>query len=208
MYWPDEVDSLMGFWETVDRRNDRTRIYMAANAADVVNPYFAEWDLTLPTKGKIKTYQHNESSITIQYADDAEFKRYASRTSIGRFTAGTNYARYAQDNEFLADTEALIGIKTSASLFRCELRFNMKNYGIWFDMQEGNWYINSQIPNDDGRERYALLRRDLKPNTILLERASPVLKTLKRGIQQGYVFFDTVAHRESFLKSMGLLGLR
>lgn len=208
MYWPDEVDSLMGFWETVDRRNDRTIIYMAANAADVVNPYFAEWDLTLPTKGKTKTYPHNDSSITIQYADDAEFRKYASRTNIGRFTAGTNYARYAQDNEFLADTEALIGTKTSASLFRCELGFNRKNYGIWYDMQEGNWYINGQIPKDDGRESYALLRRDLKPNTILLERASPVLKTLKRGIQQGYVLFDTVARRESFLKSMGLLGMR
>lgn len=126
MYWPDEVDALMGFWETVDRRNDRTRIYMAANAADSVNPYFTEWDLTLPTKGKTKTYPHNESSITIQYADDAEFRKYASRTNIGKFTAGTNYARYAQDNEFLADTEALIGTKTSASLFRCELGFNRK----------------------------------------------------------------------------------
>lgn len=208
MYWPDEVDALMGLWETVDRRNDRTRIYMAANAADSVNPYFTEWDLTLPTKGKTKTYPHNESSITIQYADDAEFRKYASRTNIGKFTAGTNYARYAQDNEFLADTEALIGTKTSASLFRCELGFNMKSYGIWFDMQEGNWYINGQIPKDDGRESYALLRRDLKPNTILLERASPILKTLKRGIRQGYVLFDNVARRESFLKSMGLLGMR
>ena len=75
-------------------------------------------------------------------------------------------------------------------------------------MQEGNWYINGQIPKDDGRESYALLRRDLKPNTILLERASPILKTLKRGIRQGYVLFDTVARRESFLKSMGLLGMR
>lgn len=208
MYWPNEVDSLMGFWETVDRRNERTRIYMAANAADAVNPYFTEWDLTLPTKGKTRTYKHNESSITIQYADDAEFKAYAARTSIGRFTSGTNYARYAQNNDFLEDHDTLIGSKTSASLFRCELRFDRRSYGIWYDMQEGNWYVNAQIPKDEGREMYALLRRDLKPNTILLERASPVLKTLKRGIQQGYVYFDTVARREGFLKSMGLLGMR
>lgn len=208
MYWPDEVDSLMGLWETVDRRNERTRIYMAANAADAVNPYFAEWDLTLPSKGKTRTYKHNNSSITIQYADDAEFKRYAAQTAIGRFTAGTSYARYAQDNDFLADQDALIGSKTSASIFRAELRFDRKPYGIWFDIQEGCWYINGQIPKDDGRETYALLRRDLKANTILLERASPLLKTIKRGVQQGYAYFDTVARREGFLKSMSLLGMR
>lgn len=208
MYWPDEVDSLMGFWETVDRRNDRTKIYMAANAADLINPYFQEWGLTLPTKGKTRTYPHNESSITIQYADDSKFKAYAAKTNIGRFTAGSSYARYAQDNDFLQDTEALIGSKTSASLFRCELGFDRKSYGVWFDLEQGNWYICGQIPKDEGRESYALLRRDLKPNTILLERASPILKTLKRGIQRGYVFFDTVARREAFLKSMGLLGMR
>lgn len=207
-YLSGEPDRLLGFWETVDRRLNKTRIYMAANAADLVNPYFVEWGLQLPTLGKTKTYRHNEGTITIQYADSAKFREASRQTAIGRFTAGSSYENYALENKFAQDTNTFIAPKTPESRFRCELRFHGHNFGVWYDLQEGDWYICRKIADDPDREIFTLLRRDMRPNTILLDRADPLLKTLKRAVMQGYCYFDSVRTREIFLESMALLGLR
>lgn len=207
-YIPGEPDKLIGLWETIDRRQNRVRVYMAANAADIINPYFVEWQLTLPPKGKVKTYRHNRSSITIQYADDTEFKKAAEQTTIGRFTAGSNYERYALENEFTDDTETAIGRKPSTARYRCTLIFNDQEFGIWFDPQEGEWYVNHQNPDDDSQETYTLMRRDMRPNTIMLDRADPILKILKRAVMQQFISFDTVRTREQFMRSMRMIGLR
>lgn len=207
-YLPQEPTDLMNLWETLDRRNDRVRIFMAANSADLVNPYFVEWNLRLPTKGKTKTYKHGQSSITIQYADDAEFRKYSEQSTIGAFTAGSRYESYALSNDFEADTDALIGEKPSEAQFRCEIIFRQQSYGIWCDPLEGNWFVNRKTTNDPDREKYILLRRDMRPNTVLLDRADPLLKTIKRAVMQGFCYFNSVRTREGFLKGMELVGLR
>ena len=207
-YLEDEPDYLLNLWETIDRRRDLLRLYLLANAADLVNPYFVQWGIQLPPKGKTKTYKHRRSTITIQYADDAAFKRAAAETDIGSFTAGSAYDRYALDNEFVDDPTVLISDKPPEAQFRCELIFKRQSYGIWMDINEGNWFVTRKVVKDPDRERYVLLRRDMRPNTILLARADPLLKTLKRAIMQGFCYFNSVRTREGFMRGMELLGLR
>lgn len=207
-YLPDEPDELMGLWETLDRRRDQVRIFMAANAADLVNPYFVQWGLQLPTKGKTKTYRHGQSTITIQYADDKRFRDAAEKTSIGAFTSGSQYERYALSNDFEGDDNVLIAEKPSNAQFRCEIIFKRQSYGVWCDPTEGDWFVSRKVSADPGRESYTLLRRDMRPNTILLDRADPLLKTIKRAIMQGFCYFNSIRTREGFMKGMELVGLR
>lgn len=206
-YLPNEPDRLLNLWETIDRRNDRTRLYLAANAADIVNPYFTGWGLQLPSKGKTKTYKYRNSSITIQYADDAKFREYAKQTNIGAFTAGSSYEQYALENTFINAGEHLLMDKPSSALFRFALVMKGKEFGVWIDVKEGNWFVNTKTPSEP-YESFTLIRDDLRPNIIMLERTNPIMRRMKRAIMEGFLFFDTIQTRQQFLVNMELLGIR
>jgi len=206
-YLQGEPDRLMNLWETVDRRNDRVKVFMLANAADIVNPYFTQWGLQLPTKGKTKTYKYRGSSITIQYADDAEFRKYSKATNIGAFTSGSSYEQYALENSFLNNTTELIGDKPSTAHFHYSLVFNNIEYGVWIDYKRGDFYVNRKIP-DQEHPTFTLIRDDIRPNILMLERINPLMRALKRAIMEGYTYFDSVQTRSNFLVGMELLGIR
>ena len=206
-YLKNEPDVLMNFWETIDRRNNRVRLYLAANAANIVNPYFMQWNLQIPTKGKTKTYKIGRSSITVQYADDAIFKTYARETTIGAFTSGSSYENYALENTFKGDDGAFIAKKTSKALYAYCLIIKGEEYGIWCDAKRGEYFINKQILDDD-EKTFVLIKEDLRPNVMILERIHPILVILKRAVQYGCCYFSDVKVKQSFLNGMELLGIR
>jgi hypothetical protein len=205
-YLRDEPDILMNLWETVDRREDRVKIVMLANAADIVNPYFTRWNVQLPSKGKTRTYKHRASSITIQYADDGVYKDYASQTSIGLFTQGTSYESYALENSFQTNT-TMIADKTEKALFRYAFVIRGKTYGIWLDWTTGDYYVNRKTINNEFLT-FALIREDMRPNMQQLERSSPIMRNIKRALLDGYMYFDSIETKENFSLALQLLGIK
>ncbi len=206
-YLPDEVDKLYNIWETLDRQDSRVKIFMMANAVDIVNPYFLAWDVRLPPKGQVRTYKHGKASYTIQYIDDAEFTKFALETDIGKFTRGTSYESYARGNNFRNNDDYFIDQKPPEAGFEFALTMAGIRYGIWIDYRTGAWYVNHKVAG--GRiDEYTLILDDMRPNMYMIERSEPMVKSLKRAIMFGYCYYSDIMTRETFTDNMRLLGMR
>ena len=79
-YPPDAVGALMNLWETLDRKQDRVRILMLANAADVVNPFYSTWHITPPPAGHHKRVRVGDLQVYVEHAKNAKFDEAAAQS--------------------------------------------------------------------------------------------------------------------------------
>ena len=200
-YLPNEPDVLMGFWETLDRREDRVRLFLVANAADLINPFFLEWNITLDKPGITR---YKGGLLAVQWDDNPAFAEHAADTNIGKFTSGTGYDSYARGNIFIGSGDEFIEGKPPTARPVCMLQFRDQRFGIWRDGTAGKYYVCRKTTTD--MMQFALTTSDHRPNLIMLEQADPFLKTLVVHWRYGMLFFDKPATRETFMQAMRFLG--
>ena len=104
-YLQNEVEQLLDIVETVARLRD-IRVFFLGNAISITNPYFTYFNLTLPYKSDIKTFK--DGLILVNYIKNIEYREMKHQTRFGKLIAGTDYAKYAIDNEFLRDSKTFI----------------------------------------------------------------------------------------------------
>lgn len=206
-YLPDEVAALMNLWETYDRRENRIRLYLLGNTADLTNPYFLEWGITITDPMPEFTRWHR-NTVVLQYtAGNDAFRKRADDSNIGRVTRGTAYDAMAAKNRFLQYSEAfVVQAKPPKCRHTVTFKFQGETYSVWMDPARGDYYILAKDVQD-GKQTIALTRDDMRPNMIMLAKSSPVLKTLARMYRYGYCFFDSVKTRERFLMMLHLMGV-
>lgn len=200
-YLPNEPNILMNYWETLDRREDRVKIVMLANAADLVNPFFLSWGITLDKPG-FKRYK--QGMLVVQWDDNPAFAAHAAESNIGRFTAGTSYDDYARNNLFIGSGDEFIERKPSTAKPVCCLQYRDQSFGVWRDAKQGRYYITKKQPQ--GVLAFALTQADHRPNLIMLDQADPFIKAIVQHYRYGMLFFDTPATRESFMLALRFLG--
>lgn len=205
-YIEREVNALMNFWETLDRREDRVRLFLLGNAADLVNPYFLEWRITItPETPRYSKWQ--DGSILLEYVTPSgAFMERSATSNIGRVTAGTNYDTYARLNKFAdLNDDFIVKQKPSRATHVCTLVYMGDRFGVWMDAKQGEYYVCLGAPSDN-RPVYTLTREDMRPNLVMLRRSEPIIKTLGRMYRYGYIWFDRVKTREAFLSMMQRAG--
>lgn len=200
-YLPNEPTMLMNFWETLDRREDRVRCFLLANAADMINPYFLEWNIQLDKPG-IRRYKGG--LLVVQWDENVSFSEHAADSNIGRFTAGTSYDEYSRGNIFIGSGDEFIAKKPSKARPVCAVVFKDQRFGIWRDIKEGRYYVTRKTASD--MLLFSLTTDDHRPNLIMLEQADPFLKTLVQHYRYGMLYFDAPATRESFMLALRMLG--
>lgn len=200
-YLPNEPTVLMNYWETLDRREDRVKIVMLANAADMVNPYFLEWGIVLDKPG-IRRYRNG--MLVVQWDDNPGFAAHAADSNIGRFTAGTGYDSYARGNIFIGSGDEFIEAKTKNARAVCAILFRDQSFGIWRDSKQGRYYVTKKTARD--MMTFTLTTDDHRPNLIMLEQADPFLKVLVTHYRYGSLYFDGPATRENFMQALRFLG--
>lgn len=200
-YLPNEPTVLMNYWETLDRREDRVKIFMLANAADMVNPYFLEWNIVLDKPG-FRRYMNG--MLVVQWDDNPAFAAAAAESNIGKFTMGTSYDDYARGNIFIGSGDEFIEPKPAQARPACIITFMSQQFGVWKDPQAGRYYITKKIPKNV--IEFALTTSDHRPNLIMLEQADPFIKALVMHYRFGMLFFDKPATRESFVNALRRLG--
>jgi hypothetical protein len=208
-YIPNEPDALIGLWSTLDGYNDTTRIYMLANAADIVNPYFMEWELPLPALGQTLTVPHGNSSIMIQYSDSPEFREAVKNTHIGKFVSGSSYERYSVDNRFSQDSGVFVAPKPSTAKYAYTIVFAGTVYAIWTDSRTGEIYVGWTPKRQQQNDLiFTLVKADMRPNMLQIDRASPMLRIIRNAWASGSLWFETDSKRETFMQSLKMIGVR
>lgn len=179
-YLKNEVIQLLETIETVARLRD-IRVIFLGNAISITNPYFTFFDITLPYNSEVKIVKRDNNGnplIIVYYAKNTPYREIKKASRFGQLIDGTEYGKYAIDNEFLRDSKSFIAKKSKNSKFYFILVINNKYYGVWCNYQDGFMYISNQYdPNCP--VRFSINPDDHNESTLLIRcRTSPFFKSI------------------------------
>ena len=200
------VEMLMNLWETLDRRENRVRLFLLANTADLINPYFVEWKITPPPLGKKCKVKVGNSFAYVENAYSREFAEGAKQSNIGAFTAGSSYERYAVTNEYKAMSGRFVCERPKRTIGQTNICFRDVWYGVWADLDSGDLFVSRG--KSTASMDIVLTKADMSPNLYMIEKTSPYLKSLERMWRYGQMWFEDDGLREQFMDVLTLCGVR
>lgn len=174
-YLLNEIETFLDIIETIARLRD-IKVFMLGNAISITNPYFTYFNLSLPYNSDVALFK--DGSILVNYIKNESYREVKKASRFGKLIEGTEYGKYAIDNEFLRDSKSFIRKKEKNSKFYFILILNGQYYGVWNDYKNGVMYISEDYdPNCP--VRYALNTKDHTEASILIRvRNSPLIKSV------------------------------
>ena len=191
-YLQNEVEQLLDVIETVGRLRD-IRIIFLGNAISITNPYFTYFNLSLPYNSDIivsKKDNKGNPLIIVNYIKNLKYREVKKQSRFGQLIDGTEYGKYAIDNEFLRDSKSFIRKKSKTSKFYFILVINGKHYGVWCDYKDGLMFIsNDYDPNCP--VIFSINPDDHNENTLLIRcRTSPFFKSIVEHFRLARLCFE------------------
>lgn len=188
-YLKNEVTLLLDVIETVFRLREGKTILLG-NALNVhASPYFAYWDLELPNDGKeFRTYK--DGAIVVNYIRNLEYREAKKKSRFGKLIDGTEYGKYAIENQVLRENNSFIEKKPANSVFYGMLVINGNNIGIW-NGRNGYLYLSDKFdPNT--KQKFALDYNDHTEQTVYTNvRENMYMHMCVRGYKQGWLKFES-----------------
>ena len=174
-YLQNEIEQFLDIIESVGRLRD-IKVFLLGNAISITNPYFTYFNLSLPYNSDIALYK--DGSILVNYIKNESYREVKKASRFGKLIDGTEYGKYAIDNEFLRDSKSFIRKKEKWSKFYFILIINGNYYGVWNDYKNGFMFI-SETYDPNCPVRYALNTKDHSESSILIRvRNSPLIKSV------------------------------
>lgn len=186
-YLKNEVTMLLDVIETVGRLRD-IKVIMLGNALNVhACPYFAYWDLDLPYNSEFKSY--HDGAILVNYIKNLEYREAKKKSRFGKLIEGTEYGKYAIDNQVLHENNTFIAKKPNNSNFIGVIIINGLNMGIW-NGSDGYMYLSEKYdPNTVSK--FALDYNDHTEQTIFTSvRENMYMHMCIRAYKQGWLRFE------------------
>ena len=195
-YMPREAKIFTDFFSTVDRYQDKTRVFFLANSLSITNPYFLEYGI-LPEEGQelIRAY---DGFMAAHFPDSAEFASEVYRTRFGKFIENTSYSDEAVGNRFKDNHRHLIETKTGKAVYKYTLETITGTFSVWFDAFTGQYYVTVKRPGNE--DLYTTVAENMREGWRLLDRNSKMLQFLRTGFNRGMVSFDMPQTRNAFIE--------
>lgn len=189
-YLTDEVTAFFELYETIARPGSRdydVRCWFLGNAVSSSNPYFDYFGLDLPYNTDIVA----KNDILVQLLAPQELIDAKKSTRFYKTIQGTDYAKYAAENQFLTDSKHFIEHKTKDAEYQFTILYYNDSIGVWRDYRAGKYYISEDV-DKQCRFIYAATTDEQKPNTLLLRgfKNTSHLSNLKKAYDLGCVYYE------------------
>lgn len=196
-YLKNEVTKLLDAYETVFRLRDG-RIFFLGNSVSIDNPYFNYFNLSLPYNSEFKTFA--DGAILVNYIRNLEYRAMKKQSRFGKLIDGTDYGKYAIDNEMLRDNNDFIEKKGKNPKFWNNIIVNGRKYGIWHNVENGRVYVSDDIePNS--KFFIAFQMDDHTPESKFLSlKKNSYIKVLIDYYRNGDLFFENLKVKNDFMK--------
>lgn len=195
-YLPQEAKRFNDFYSTVDRYNDRVRVYFLANAVSITNPYFIEYGVRL-REGQ-EWYRYHDGFVCVHVPSSELFASQVTKTRFGKFLRDSDpaYAEYAINNKFKDQTATLIAKKPSDAKPMWTLYTPIGIMGLWH--KSPYTYVTEKTAGD-------VRGITTSPGMVSEEitycpYGSTEMKVLRASFETGRCFFQTPSLREKFLE--------
>lgn len=204
------VNKFYSMWETFDRREDRVTCVLAANVADCTNPFFREFGIRPIPKGTFRKFKHGKSYVFYENAFNPDFRNLASQSNIGKLTAGTDYDRYALDNEFLSETGEFVRRKLKDDIPVMRIVWDDYNFTLFSNDHVQTILVTTRASNVvlSEADTFVLTKDNMQVDYYLLDRCSGIIKFLFNKFQTGRLWFNSDQCREAFKEVLGFCGMR
>ena len=182
------------------RMRPNIKVFMLGNAISISNPYFDFFNLRLPYNSEFKVFRNG--LILVNYIKNVEYRKAKKETIIGKLFEGTEYGRYAIDNEFLEDNKDFIHKKTATSKFAFTINVNNNKYGVWIDYTNKYMFIsNDYDPNF--KLVFSFNKEDHNEDTILLRlNNSTFLKSILEYYRLSRLFYESQNIKNNFTSAI------
>ena len=188
-YLKNEVTLALDVYETVFRLRTGKMIFLG-NALNVhASPYFAYWDLELPNDGReFRTFK--DGAIVVNYIRNLEYREAKKKSRFGRLIDGTEYGKYAIENQVLRENNSFIEKKPANSTFYGSLIINGFVIGIW-NGRNGYLYLSEKY-DPNSKQKFALDYNDHTEQTVYTTvRENMYMHMCVRGYKQGWLKFES-----------------
>lgn len=208
-YKPYEWETLAKVIDSVLREQQgdgrRTRLFLLANAVDLVNPYFQAAGIhRVPPFG----YSwHLGKKMLLHYVDNDGTYASAKDDSLSSLMMSAAGAEsMGIDSEF-RDGQSIYVLshppKKERYLFG--IVFQGVRFGVW-ETRDGYAYVDSKMV--DGVRAFALTGEDGAPNLLQARRSTPSLRMMGELYYMGQIRYETERVRREFLRALACFGVR
>lgn len=188
-YLKNEVTLLLDVIETVFRLRDGKTILLG-NALNVhASPYFAYFGLELwNDEREFKTFK--DGAIVVNYIRNLAYREAKKKSRFGKLIDGTEYGKYAIENQVLRENNSFIAKRPNNSNFFGMVIINGNNIGIW-NGRDGYMYLSEKYdPNTV--HKFALDYNDHTEQTIFTSvRENMYMHICIRAYKQGWLKFES-----------------
>lgn len=191
-----EVEDCIDLYLTVARGEGEyfrpnVRFVFISNAMSIINPYFLYWGIDRRIQKNTKFLkQENGLGWVLELYVNEQAKEALKNSKAGDLTRGTQYEKYAFENEFLMDNEEFIGKAPGNCRYQCTLKYAGKTFGLWKDPKNNMFYINEKY-DPQYHIVYSLDVDSHTTQTVLTNHSSQFYKALKKSFETGQIRFSS-----------------
>lgn len=191
-YLKNEGMVLLGIIDSIIRNRSDIKIFILGNAVKGIeySPLFSFFDLSLPYGKDIKLFKDN--LILVQYMNNEMFSKEREQTLIGKLSKGTDYNKYALQNQILDKNNSFLAKKTGSSKFSFALIYEGETYGIWNDYHGGHVYVSNDYDTYTPY-KFSMTLADHSPNIMMFNsmKRYSFWKNFLENFKLGVVYFES-----------------
>jgi hypothetical protein len=198
-YLPNEVNVFLNFYSTVDRWQDRSRVFLLANAVSINNPYMMKWKIN-PDENGIEFHKRGKRAngspyMVAHFPDAADFQESVYATDFGRFIADSEYADYAVGNTFHDNNDHMLGLKTADALYTFSVKTRGGTFSVWRTPE--TWYVMERQPKSPFM--MTTVAEYMEDGMVYITNSDPILGQLRSKWRRGLIKFDEPSTRNALL---------
>lgn len=188
-YLKNEMTLLLDLIETVGR-DRKIRVLLMANAVSHVNPLFSFFDIVPKENQRFSKYK--DGLICVEQFTSHVFMEEKKKTPFGRLIEGTNYAKYAIENEVLEDNNDFIKDRESTKYkYLCCFKYEEFKIGVWENLESGELFCDERI-DEDNINKFAILLDELEEGYLYIKGYRNVnvrLIKIRKSKNEGNIYF-------------------
>lgn len=205
-YLRNEATAFISFYETVDRGEDRVKVYMLANAVSIGNPYFVKWKIRVPKSREIvKMFLRDNGTpyLVVHFPDAGDFQNEKMQTDFGKFIAQADpeYANYAVKNEFKDVNGLMIRPKDKTAQYRYTFLTSDGNICIWYSSHTKLWYGTERGVPSAHERLFTMDDNKVTEGVTKLVSSDQLMSRLRTAWRHNRVYFDSDATKVAYLEA-------
>lgn len=197
-YLPEEVDAFNGLYSTVDRWNDRVKVFFLANAVRITNPYFLAFDI-VPETGK-RFYSRADGFAVFEIIDSQAFSEQVATTRFGAYINRSQFGEYALNNIFRDNGDVFVESRPAGCFYIGSVETNRGVVAIWqTSLEYGplHYFVSSKRPRKE--MIWTTNKESHRESTILCNKNGEPIRRFKSAYNTGRMRFTDVPARNIFI---------